>query len=257
MSTSFHHSQAPWRVILALADPADTTDRALPLACQLAQKTDAQLVLYHRIDAEGEMAESGRSLDMLGASLSDRYDLDVVAELHRGGDLADIGGTHSVLACVAASKGTVYAEDRYVSSATEYLVGELNCPVLVVGPNVDVSGLDIDAVVLAVDPANGDNDVAAMAMGLAGLIDVPVVMAQVHLAGETEPAEDADVRIASVKSRHQIADALIDLAGPRGLIAVTSHGRRGLERLSLGSIAADVVARSPMPVLVTHTTARL
>jgi nucleotide-binding universal stress UspA family protein len=34
------------------------------------------------------------------------------------------------------------------------------------------------------------------------------------------------------------------------LIVVGSHGRTGLSRLMLGSVAAKVVAQSPLPVLV-------
>ena len=36
------------------------------------------------------------------------------------------------------------------------------------------------------------------------------------------------------------------------LIVIGSHGRTGLARLMLGSVAAKVVAESPVPVLVTR-----
>ena len=34
------------------------------------------------------------------------------------------------------------------------------------------------------------------------------------------------------------------------LVCMGTHGRRGLRRLILGSVAAEVLARSPVPVLV-------
>jgi len=48
------------------------------------------------------------------------------------------------------------------------------------------------------------------------------------------------------------ADAIIETARAKhcSLIAMASHGRRGLGRLLLGSQTTEVLARSPVPVLV-------
>lgn len=48
------------------------------------------------------------------------------------------------------------------------------------------------------------------------------------------------------------ADAIIEIAQAKhcSLIAMASHGRRGMGRLLLGSQTAEVLARSPVPVLV-------
>jgi nucleotide-binding universal stress UspA family protein len=48
------------------------------------------------------------------------------------------------------------------------------------------------------------------------------------------------------------AEAIIDTAksGQCDLIVMASHGRRGLDRLLLGSQTAEVLARSSIPVLV-------
>lgn len=50
----------------------------------------------------------------------------------------------------------------------------------------------------------------------------------------------------------QPAEAIIETAKGRqcSLIAMASHGRRGLGRLVLGSVTSEVLARSPVPVLV-------
>ncbi|MBJ3786527.1 universal stress protein [Devosia sediminis] len=52
--------------------------------------------------------------------------------------------------------------------------------------------------------------------------------------------------------RHRPADAILETATERGvdLIVMGSHGRRGLNRLLLGSQVAEVLARSTLPVLV-------
>lgn len=48
------------------------------------------------------------------------------------------------------------------------------------------------------------------------------------------------------------AEAILDTAAEEGcsLIVMASHGRRGLERLFLGSQTHEVVSRSSLPVLV-------
>ena len=48
------------------------------------------------------------------------------------------------------------------------------------------------------------------------------------------------------------ADAIVDQAGqwPADLIVMGTHGRRGLQRLAMGSDAELVLRRSPVPVLM-------
>jgi nucleotide-binding universal stress UspA family protein len=48
------------------------------------------------------------------------------------------------------------------------------------------------------------------------------------------------------------AEGIIETANARGcdLIVMASHGRRGLERLILGSQANEIVTRSTIPVLI-------
>ncbi len=50
------------------------------------------------------------------------------------------------------------------------------------------------------------------------------------------------------------ANGIIDTAASMGadLIVMGSHGRTGLARLMLGSVATKVVAQAPVPVLVTR-----
>lgn len=48
------------------------------------------------------------------------------------------------------------------------------------------------------------------------------------------------------------AEAIVETAKSRGcdLIAMSSHGRRGLRRLLVGSVTSEVLTISPVPVLV-------
>src|SRR6185436_13884845 len=61
----------------------------------------------------------------------------------------------------------------------------------------------------------------------------------------------------TVRFRHQIVlgrpvERILEAAarGPFDLVAMTTHGRCGLDRLTLGSVAEEVVRSSPIPVLL-------
>ncbi|HEY7636280.1 MAG TPA: universal stress protein [Gemmatimonadales bacterium] len=51
-----------------------------------------------------------------------------------------------------------------------------------------------------------------------------------------------------------VAEALLELAGPEryGIIAIATHGRGGLRRLALGSVADKLIRAADIPVLVCH-----
>jgi nucleotide-binding universal stress UspA family protein len=61
------------------------------------------------------------------------------------------------------------------------------------------------------------------------------------VAGELVEGEPVDAILRAATTRH--ADVIV----------IGSHGRRGLDRLFLGSVAESVVRRSPVPVLVVRT----
>ncbi len=73
------------------------------------------------------------------------------------------------------------------------------------------------------------------------------------LADALEAAAGGGVVVETVLIENALpADAIIATAKARGcdLIAMASHGRRGLGRLVLGSVTAEVLAHSETPVLV-------
>jgi nucleotide-binding universal stress UspA family protein len=73
------------------------------------------------------------------------------------------------------------------------------------------------------------------------------------LDGAAHAARNAGVRYATLVDRaFSPADGIVEAARKRNcdLIVIGSHGRRGLARLAFGSVAADVMARAGIPVLV-------
>ena len=79
------------------------------------------------------------------------------------------------------------------------------------------------------------------------------VLASQHLEVVANAAKAAGVACDSVHIVHDHPyQAIIDTAGSRGcdLIAMASHGRRGVSAVILGSETAKVLAHSTIPVLV-------
>jgi nucleotide-binding universal stress UspA family protein len=82
--------------------------------------------------------------------------------------------------------------------------------------------------------------------------------------------KEADAYLAQVARRFETRGVAVDLAGPESpsdeaileaatslgvdLIAMTTHGRGGLERLVLGSVAEAVLHRAPCPLLLVRAT---
>lgn len=73
--------------------------------------------------------------------------------------------------------------------------------------------------------------------------------AKVKAMCDVQPTVPFQARLAeNVGAAPGIAQAARDIQA--GLVVVGSHGRTGVARLMLGSVAAKVVAESPVPVLV-------
>lgn len=71
----------------------------------------------------------------------------------------------------------------------------------------------------------------------------------IALCEQTDPKVDLQLRMAEEVT---VPGGIVQTARDEGadLIVIGSHGRTGVARLMLGSVAAKVVAESPVPVLV-------
>ncbi|AXG07516.1 universal stress protein [Haloplanus rubicundus] len=71
------------------------------------------------------------------------------------------------------------------------------------------------------------------------------------VASVEEAAESAGVNVRTSVVEGDVHRRIIDYAGDEGidLIVMGTHGRRGLDRLILGSVTERVVRSSPVPVL--------
>jgi nucleotide-binding universal stress UspA family protein len=73
------------------------------------------------------------------------------------------------------------------------------------------------------------------------------------LSGASKLARKADIACATLHVKDQYSsEGILDIADKKAcdLIVIASHGRRGLERLLLGSVAVKVLTHSSVPVLI-------
>jgi nucleotide-binding universal stress UspA family protein len=66
-------------------------------------------------------------------------------------------------------------------------------------------------------------------------------------------ARRARVRVETRTLEGVPEEEVVKTARPRDLIVLATHGRRGLSRLLLGSVAENVVRHAPCPVLVVRS----
>lgn len=183
-------------------------------------------------------------------------------------DAADHG-----LVCMATA-GKVRFHSGHFGSVAEDVVRSLDRPVVLVGPQVDpkpASGTR--KIVVPVDGSDLSTSAFEPAADLAEALDVPVAIISVVSAldvaqathGTPVSAREYDLvpRLAEelagrrkVAVEHEVinsedpARAIVEFAGDRGTVVMSTHGRSGLRRVFAGSIAAEVVAHSHRPVAV-------
>ncbi|HEY1698040.1 MAG TPA: universal stress protein [Polyangiaceae bacterium] len=111
--------------------------------------------------------------------------------------------------------------------------------------------------------------VHAYALPIVGILDASLMVdatTATRMSTEAQAALDAEVKRASGRgagggvaiegslregdAREVLPQAATDTKA--GLLVVGSHGRRGLQRALLGSVAENVARSSPVPVVVVH-----
>lgn len=243
-------------------DPSGPPGRALPAAIALAQ--DAGLALgVVAVPVPGLPDPSGylaaRQRDLVAADvvtvppkvLPGRVDEAIASE-------AAAGGT-SLLCMATRARGRL--AEPLLGSVSEAVVRRSPVPVLLVGPGARRPPVRVRRVVAGVDGTSVAEGARRGATRLAARLDVPLELVQV--ADPTEPVhaappcETAAVRdlpggTAVVLRDRDAARALVEWAGTDGdtVVVVGTHGRTGLDRLVLGSVASGVARHASAPVLV-------
>jgi nucleotide-binding universal stress UspA family protein len=261
------------RIVVPL-DGSERAATALGPARAIAERTGASVLLLRTVWGE-DPDEVQRDLDAGAATLgATPADTKIVrGEFVARAILAE--ATTDAVVCMT-THGRSGVGHALLGSVAEAVIAGSNRPLLLVGPSIEPGAWEFehwfaggDAMV-TVDGSEPSEAVLPAAAEWSRLLGLRVWLVQVleegaGVAGAEPGAEVAAVRRAAdliratgtdahwdVLRGEPVADLLVDYAErlPASLIALATHGRTGLARVTLGSVAMKVVHRSPCPVLV-------
>lgn len=273
----------PWDidVVLVPVDGSESSARALPVAWELARRTDAQVRLLSAVTKEQDLEE--REKELAAIDLPDGpaprrtvvLDPDPVHAIH---DALRLNGT--AVACMA-THGRGRSAALVGSVATE-VIARGQDPVILVGPLVGDRPGPAAGVVTCVDDTPVSAALIPLALGWARRLVQPLEVVTVaepvppsvrddSFHRRFGPEGDLDAFVKELLARVPIdegapvaAVGLYDPISPEegvrsylyrrddpaALVVVSSRARTGISRLVFGSVAAAIVHHSPSPVMV-------
>lgn len=187
---------------------------------------------------------------------------------------------HGIDLIAMGTRAPTGLERLTVGSVTRRTLRTATQPVLTVTPMASVGGLE--AVLHPTDGSAAAEAGADVALGLCSMTEAGLhVINVVDESGPWSTLETSDLLVAFEAMGREAVDVVIERAEDAGLssvqasvlegdpadviveyaderdvdaIVLGTHGRRGLDRVLLGSVAEAVVARAPVPVIVARST---
>jgi nucleotide-binding universal stress UspA family protein len=264
------------RSIIIPLDGSLEAERALGVAASLSKRTDASVILF--ADCESGVPQDVEAyMDMAAHRFGIRAE-HRSSKIHDvGGSLADIAEQHPDSLIVMGNHGPTGFDEVVIGSVTAATLHATDSPVLLLGPHlteVPDYGACYETVITCVDGSSTSEVILPAARNLAQAINASVHILQVVDLAEVERAkgsfseplnELAYVRRLAqtmldrgVRATYDVvhdahpSEAILNYARTQTapIIAMASHGRTGLRRLTMGSVAMTVVRHATCPVLV-------
>ena len=252
---------------------------AVPIAARMAAEVDGKLDIVTVADRLTDLTPLRHDLER---GLEHRGELAVEPNLHV---LADDSVARAIARHVEGISGAMVVMSSHghgrsaavLGSVTDELLRLTYGPIVVLGPHVrsDVGRLG-GPIVVAVDGSDASERILPVAE--AWSVEFGAVPWVVEVLDPSAVPEGLDVMESGYAARvaHDMkavigrevefevlhgthpADAVLDFAERTGASSIfaTTHGRRGLARLRAGSVAADLVRHSTIPVIL-HRPPRL
>ena len=259
-------------LMVPLAPGADDA-RAVEAAAAIGDLTGQQVRLFTAA-SERDRDVATRQLEKL-AGRYPAFDMEV--SVKTGEDVADVladaGSGHTIVMTTAA---TLKPHGGHFGSIAEAVIREGTEPLIVIGPRarLDLNKLPMK-VVVPVDGSPLSEAALGPAADLALTFGAPLWIVTVayavdearalrtmgvefgaaesgyvrNLARHLGRSSNLDVQF-EVLHRPDPAEAIVEFAAPDGMIAMSTHGRSGMGRLTAGSVTTKVVGLADFPVLV-------
>jgi nucleotide-binding universal stress UspA family protein len=240
--------------------------RALPIAGRLAAALGADVVLVAAEPPDSPDFGSGSPtwLPHMGSRVAARVARTVVVPNAEVPDALRTLATseRGPVVCMATQAHAPIGH-TWLGSLAEAVLSGVPCPVVLVGPRCDPAGQPHGPIVAALDGSSAALDALGSAVEwdralgcgitlvhVAHPLDTDLVP-DVVLEAATTRYPDADMRTCVLRSREPEWE-VVDRARQLGasLVVCSTHGRRGVARVLLGSVATGIVRRAACPVLV-------
>lgn len=244
-------------------------ERALPSAFDAADLLGGPLELFSAVE-DVHMVERRRAylLEMGGQRPSSGPNapmIEVVVEPHAPRAIAERSAAADVVTVMATSSQPLL-HTGYIGSAAEQVSRDAFNPTLLIGPHNETRLRDVSRVVVPCDGSQLSEGVLNVAREWADLLDVKLwVVTSISPRDLKQAGFDAAVepnyvrRIATqVNAEWEVlhgpdpAKTVVQWAGD-ALIAMTTHGRSGLSRITVGSVTAATTRWATGPVLVANS----
>ena len=202
--------------------------------------------------------------------------------------IADAARQRRVSAIVMGTAGRSGARRFFLGSVTEGVLRSSDRPVFTISrcrPDVAVESLYLRRIVVAVDESEASNAAVDFALRLADPTHTTVELVHILQAPAThgavapngkeqqrlirecakaeellqaysERCSERNIHVERTMKDGEPAAEIVTIAPPEraDLIVIGTHGRRGLQRLALGSVAEHVVRNASVPVAVVPVT---
>jgi nucleotide-binding universal stress UspA family protein len=260
------------KTLVVPLDGSDFARRAVPVAADLAGSFDADLVLTTTaLTDDKEMRDVAPVWlgDAATASGYARVRTVLAQDDHAAAAIADlVAGLPDAAICMS-TRGRGRIVTAALGSVATDVVRLVNAPVVLVGPDcVDEPNAN-GSMVVCHDGSEAADAILAPARTWARALGVRVTVVHVLHPLDVEGAQAPTTGVAHVMTyfgegttvrvarSSYPAGAILDVVDELHplLVAMSTHGRTGLARITLGSVATDVVRSSLCPVLVTRPTA--
>jgi nucleotide-binding universal stress UspA family protein len=267
------------QTVVVPLDGSELSERALGPGLAIARRAGAELRLVAcpwegvPVDVEAYLADHAAGIDLEEVRTVVGHEKPALAVLD-----AVVGAPDPII-CMS-THGHTGVGRALLGSVAEEVICTAPCPVLLCGPEARPESLGFTGshLVVCTDGSDHARAVLPAAVDLARVLELAVSVVEVVspnelvMEGEEAPPDElaaaaqshldelvgwltaAGVEPCRAEQLHGAdpAAAVVHHAArlPAAAIAMATHGRSGLARVVLGSIAMSVVRRSPCPVLV-------
>lgn len=255
---------AATRTLLVPLDGTDDSERAVPIARRLAPAIDADVVVVAAELPTSPTAPTQTWIDEMAAQIRPREARTaIVSSLDVADALTAVAGDElDPLVCMATH---ARAPMGYVwfGSVAESVLRELPYPIVLVGPRCDSRWEPRGPIVACLDGSSAALETLEYAVELDRTLRVGITLVHVAHPLDTDLVPDTVLEAAtkrfpgtefqeSVLRSREPEWEIVDHARrvDASVVACSTHGRTGLQRVLIGSVAMGVVRRAACPVLV-------